>query len=857
MKHEHLLRSKLNATNHRPRECVSESSFLSDNFCSIILGKPGTNLMKKKILAVGEADFNKILNNRDASLRQQQVLICDVEHVSDTKSSKPNDDLSPIKNKVIIEKNKKIKGIIDSSGVNNSNNYNQKTLNRGLKTKKERKHRDLVKDGSKFQNVNDMQNDTRKNDNNNNNKYSEIDRLKYTRIEESYEPLINDSHGHPNLVKPISGTETRDIESDLNVRNTLTSQMTRLNNSHAEVIVPDKIIHSKEQFGNNEILSDNDLNQYIDQDKSKKRSYENNLTEKTDIEKVRKEVTLLRSQPPLHDSLINTYEPVAYNVPPTFNSVDVEKEYQGQQIKTDSPYNQGLALTADSRPCYCDTNSQTSHPSILKPSQQRTLNSEVDKYPVKEARSMRSKIFANKLSQTSDSNVTRDNHMTGSPVGSHKMPLVDTSINTLEIESVGVQATGQDVTEISTTNSTESLTSEDIICYRPIHNFCGCHNRKQIRKAEQHLDREHILSPEYTIPEKHVPIQNVVRSKNLKNLPIKTICHKRYHLDRNTDRKRYILSPQEDYDFANEISLSRNQPVSKGIFKETSENIIYCESPIQNNGLKNNMSNSFKQPNFYNKNSFLPQNNKTRNTTKEHAYHNPIIPNAENARGDYCTGTCRCCVKRGDIPVVPVPPPLEYDVSCSEDDLDLVIEEQSDQFFDSDDSERVLSRYNELPYQNSNHYINLVQELEEKLQSRNKSRVQRTLQEFERRSRLNKPLEKPVINYDETSESEEPLIKAISELAKKRNEDHKNFPCKGKACCTCILPAEKNEIEIKSNYSNNKPRIKTQSHWKQDGTNGAWYRTAKNLPKHVNTTSYSTNKFSHDCGCSCTCGKYP
>ncbi|CAG9829963.1 unnamed protein product [Diabrotica balteata] len=693
MKHEHLLRSKLNATNHRPRECVSESSFLSDNFCSIILGKPGTNLMKKKILAVGEADFNKILNNRDASLRQQQVLICDVEHVSDTKSSKPNDDLSPIKNKVIIEKNKKIKGIIDSSGVNNSNNYNQKTLNRGLKTKKERKHRDLVKDGSKFQNVNDMQNDTRKNDNNNNNKYSEIDRLKYTRIEESYEPLINDSHGHPNLVKPISGTETRDIESDLNVRNTLTSQMTRLNNSHAEVIVPDKIIHSKEQFGNNEILSDNDLNQYIDQDKSKKRSYENNLTEKTDIEKVRKEVTLLRSQPPLHDSLINTYEPVAYNVPPTFNSVDVEKEYQGQQIKTDSPYNQGLALTADSRPCYCDTNSQTSHPSILKPSQQRTLNSEVDKYPVKEARSMRSKIFANKLSQTSDSNVTRDNHMTGSPVGSHKMPLVDTSINTLEIESVGVQATGQDVTEISTTNSTESLTSEDIICYRPIHNFCGCHNR--------------------------------------------------------------------------------------------------------------------------------------------------------------------CCVKRGDIPVVPVPPPLEYDVSCSEDDLDLVIEEQSDQFFDSDDSERVLSRYNELPYQNSNHYINLVQELEEKLQSRNKSRVQRTLQEFERRSRLNKPLEKPVINYDETSESEEPLIKAISELAKKRNEDHKNFPCKGKACCTCILPAEKNEIEIKSNYSNNKPRIKTQSHWKQDGTNGAWYRTAKNLPKHVNTTSYSTNKFSHDCGCSCTCGKYP
>ncbi|XP_072379441.1 uncharacterized protein [Diabrotica undecimpunctata] len=783
------------------------------------------------------------------------ILICDGEQANNTKSSKLN-DISPIKNdlQVVIEKNKIIKGNVDSPDVNKSTKHNQKTLNRGFKTKKERKSRDLVKDCANFQNVNDMQNDTSKTDNyNNNNKYSENNRLKYKRIEESYEPLINDSHGHPDLVKLISGTENRDIESDLSVRNTLTSQMTRLNNTHAEVIVPEKIIHSKEQFRNNKILSDADLNQYIGQDKSKKRSYENNLEEKTDIEKVRKEVTLLRSQTPLHDSLINTYESVAYNMPPESNSVDVisEKEYQGQQIKRNSAFKQ-----ADSRPCYCDTNSQTSHPSILKSSQQRSLNSEVDKYPVKEARSMRSKIFANKLSQTSDSNVIRDNILTGSNVGTRKMPLVDTSINTLEIESIGVQATEQDVIEISTINSTDSITSEDIICYRPIHNFCGCHNRKQIRKAEQHLDCEHTLSPEYTLPEQHVPIQNVVRSNMLKNPPINTICHKRYHLDRNIDRKRYVLSSQEDYDFANEMSLSRNQAISKGIFKETSKNVIYCESPIQNNGLKNNMSNSFKQPNFYNKNSFLPQNDRTRNTAKKHPYHNPIISNAENSRGDYCTGTCSCCVRRADIPLVPIPPPLEYDVSCSEDDLDLVVEEQSDQFFDSDDSERALSRYNDLPYQNSDQYIKLVQELEERLQSRNKSRVQRTLQEFERRSRLNKPLEKPVINYEETSESEEPLIKAISELAKKRNEDHKNFPCKGKACCTCILPAEKNEIEIKSNYSNNKPRIKTKSHWKQDRTNGAWYRTSKHLPKQINVTSYSANKFNHDCGCSCTCGKY-
>uniref|UniRef100_A0A6P7FT66 Myb-like protein D isoform X2 n=1 Tax=Diabrotica virgifera virgifera TaxID=50390 RepID=A0A6P7FT66_DIAVI len=864
MKHEHFLRSKSNAKKHRPRECVSESSFLSDNFCSIILGKPGNNLMKKKILAVGEGDFHKILNNKNSSLHQQQVLLCDVEPVTNSKSFEINDKISPTKNdlRAVMDKNKIIKSNIDSNDVNKSTNYNQKILNRSSKIKKERKPRDLVEDSAKFQIGNKNENDTYKTDNNNNNKYSENARQKSVRDEVSYKSLISDLH--PELLKTISETQNGDKGPDLSVRNAQTSQMIRLHSSKAEVFLPDQIIHSKQQFGNNKILSDADLNQYSGQDKSKKDSYESNSEEKTDIGKDRTEVTstrLFRTQSPINDSLINTYESIAYDMSPKNNNlVDVvsEKEYQGQQIKTDSAYKQGLNLTADSRPCYCETHSQTSRPSILKPSQQRSLNSKVDQYPVKEASSMRSKIFVNKPSQTSNSHVTEDNHLTGNNVGTHKMPLVDTSVNTLEIESVGVQAPEQDITEISSTNSTESLTSEDIICYRPIHNFCGCHNREQIRKAEQRLDHEHILSAEYALPEKNknVRIQNVAKLNNLRNYPINTVCNKRYHSNNNADRKRYILSSQEDY-VTKEMPFSRNQPISKGIFKETPENVIYCENPIQNNGTRNNRSNSLEHRNFYNKNSSLSQNNRTRNTRKKYTYHNPVTSNAENARNDYCAGTCRCCARRGDIPVVPIPPPLEYDVSCSEDDLELIIEDQSDQFFDSDDSNSLPSRYNDLPYQNSDQYINLVQELEEKLQSRNKSRVQRTLQEFERRSRLNKPLEKPVINYEETSESEEPLIRAISELARKRNEDHKNFPCKGKACCTCILPAEKNEIEIKSNYSNNKPRIKTKSHWKQDGTNGTWYRTSKNLPEHVNVTANSVNKFSHNCGCSCTCGKYP
>lgn len=68
-----------------------------------------------------------------------------------------------------------------------------------------------------------------------------------------------------------------------------------------------------------------------------------------------------------------------------------------------------------------------------------------------------------------------------------------------------------------------------------------------------------------------------------------------------------------------------------------------------------------------------------------------------------------------------------------------------------------------LPYQNNDDYLDLVQELEETLHSRNRNRVKRAMHEFESRSKQNKPLERPIIDYDESGDSEE-VIRKIDQL---------------------------------------------------------------------------------------------
>lgn len=81
----------------------------------------------------------------------------------------------------------------------------------------------------------------------------------------------------------------------------------------------------------------------------------------------------------------------------------------------------------------------------------------------------------------------------------------------------------------------------------------------------------------------------------------------------------------------------------------------------------------------------------------------------------------------------------------------------------------------DLPYQNNDDYLDLVQELEETLHSRNRNRVKRAMHEFESRSKQNKPLEKPIIDYDETGDSEEVIRKIDRLRGDKINVKSKGF----------------------------------------------------------------------------------
>ncbi|KAJ8924160.1 hypothetical protein NQ315_006944 [Exocentrus adspersus] len=225
-----------------------------------------------------------------------------------------------------------------------------------------------------------------------------------------------------------------------------------------------------------------------------------------------------------------------------------------------------------------------------------------------------------------------------------------------------------------------------------------------------------------------------------------------------------------------------------------------------------------------------------------------------------CNGGCRCCIKPRPKPPVYRPPVYETSSSEGADD-----DEESDYYSPRPNNP-------ELPYQNSDDYLDLVQELEETLQSRNRNRVRRAMQEFERRSKYNKPLEKPIIDYDQTSESEEPIIQKITQLT-----------CEKKRCCAgdmCVCRRETRPKPVvremnprprvragSATFKNQQQRVGGKTRWQMDTNSGEWYKVCDNQQRFGKSRRKPTveglrskspsprRACPHDCNC-CASKKY-
>ncbi|CAH1107601.1 unnamed protein product [Psylliodes chrysocephalus] len=270
-----------------------------------------------------------------------------------------------------------------------------------------------------------------------------------------------------------------------------------------------------------------------------------------------------------------------------------------------------------------------------------------------------------------------------------------------------------------------------------------------------------------------------------------------------------------------------------------------------------------------------------RHCSCEDCYEEPQYHGESNHRCKIssCVTQCRKCFCADNRPQKPPAVPT-YDASTSsdydeDDDIELIVDRLEDS--DGYSSENSVVDQRGLPHQNSEEYEDLVQELEESLQIRSRNRVKRALLEFERKSSCNKPLEKPIINYEEASESEEPLIRKISELREKRKKIHKSFPCRGKACCTYRLKNDKEQninqvasskfqacvsrlssikndkpVKCQSVQTSRKPRLATT--WRQDKETGEWYKI--NAPLSNIPNLLPCQKTPHFCNCAFSCCRY-
>lgn len=220
----------------------------------------------------------------------------------------------------------------------------------------------------------------------------------------------------------------------------------------------------------------------------------------------------------------------------------------------------------------------------------------------------------------------------------------------------------------------------------------------------------------------------------------------------------------------------------------------------------------------------------------------------------------RCHSKKVKPLSPPIPAPRQYRPALSESTTSEEEDEEKEiyedeEYVEDDDcyySDRSPYR-DDLPYQNNEEYLDLVQELEETLQNRSKNRVHRAMREFEHRSRYNKPLEKPIINYDETSESEEPIIQKIYYLTDKKKQS--TYPPYRKPSNeeTCRRPRRKSKSP--RGHSKSPPHLRRDTkrnkiHWQMDLKTGEWYRMEANRRRRKSRSPSPLKSYkAYDCSC--------
>lgn len=156
------------------------------------------------------------------------------------------------------------------------------------------------------------------------------------------------------------------------------------------------------------------------------------------------------------------------------------------------------------------------------------------------------------------------------------------------------------------------------------------------------------------------------------------------------------------------------------------------------------------------------------------------------------------------------------------------------QISDSDD-ESYANDFLDLPYQNNEEYLKLLKELEKKLVARNRDRVRRTMVEFERLSRQNQSLKKPIFDYE--ADASTTFIKKFGSKLRKKA-----------VCCKCgrnkkvnsdIMQNEKKWDHMKlapiasNNEHNCAPEAKNcvsnsmrKSHWRLNPRTGEWIKVS-------------------------------
>lgn len=130
------------------------------------------------------------------------------------------------------------------------------------------------------------------------------------------------------------------------------------------------------------------------------------------------------------------------------------------------------------------------------------------------------------------------------------------------------------------------------------------------------------------------------------------------------------------------------------------------------------------------------------------------------------------------------------------------------------------------------------------------------MREFEHRSRCNRPLEKPIINYDETSESEEPIIQKIYFLTDKKKKNT-CLPCRKppaeEPCRRTRRKSKSPRGRSKSPPCLRRNTKKDKAHWQMDSKTGEWYRADGKSRRRKSRTPSPHSGYQHY---NCTCGNH-